>query len=66
MFVPGQEEPVLKDNGVRGDSTLAQLTKLKPAFIKPHGTVTAGNSSYLVRLFKFQTIVFRIQFKIGI
>lgn len=49
VFVPGLDEPVMKDNGVRGDSTLAQLSKLKPAFIKPHGTVTAGNSSYLVQ-----------------
>jgi acetyl-CoA acyltransferase len=24
-----------------------QLAKLKPAFIKPHGTVTAANSSFL-------------------
>jgi acetyl-CoA acetyltransferase len=25
----------------------SQMAKLKPAFIKPHGTVTAANSSYL-------------------
>jgi len=34
------------DNGIRV-STMEQLAKLKPAFIKPHGTVTAGNASYL-------------------
>jgi len=34
------------DNGVRGDSTIEKLRSLKPAFIKPHGTVTAGNSSF--------------------
>jgi len=35
------------DNGVRGDTTLEKLGSLKPAFIKPHGTVTAGNASFL-------------------
>ncbi len=35
------------DNGIRGDSTLEKLGSLKPAFIKPHGTVTAGNASFL-------------------
>lgn len=28
-------------------STPEQLGKLKPAFIKPHGTVTAANASFL-------------------
>merc|ERR1719244_949154 len=37
---------VEKDNGIRV-STPAQMAKLKPAFVKPHGTVTAANSSYL-------------------
>jgi len=46
VFVPGKHEPVSVDAGVRV-STLEQLAKLKPAFIKPHGTVTAANSSYL-------------------
>lgn len=35
-----------KDNGIR-PSTPAQMAKLKAAFIKPHGTVTAANASYL-------------------
>lgn len=34
-----------KDDGIRGDTTLASLAKLKPAFEKVNGTVTAGNSS---------------------
>ena len=34
------------DNGIR-PSTLEKVSKLKPAFIKPHGTVTAANASYL-------------------
>lgn len=35
------------DNGVRGDSNVEKLSTLRPAFIKPHGTVTAGNASFL-------------------
>lgn len=37
----------VEDNGVRGESTMADMAKLKPAFIKPHGTHTAANSSFL-------------------
>ncbi|XP_021915934.1 trifunctional enzyme subunit beta, mitochondrial isoform X2 [Zootermopsis nevadensis] len=44
--VPGIANAVTRDNGVRVSST-EQLQKLKPAFIKPHGTVTAGNASFL-------------------
>ncbi|XP_064411601.1 trifunctional enzyme subunit beta, mitochondrial [Latimeria chalumnae] len=43
--VPGKKT-VTKDNGVR-PSSMDQLAKLKPAFIKPHGSVTAANSSFL-------------------
>jgi acetyl-CoA acyltransferase len=35
------------DNGIRGDVKLEKLASMKPAFIKPHGTHTAGNSSFL-------------------
>lgn len=35
------------ENGVKGDSTLEKLGSLKPAFVKPHGTHTAANSSFL-------------------
>merc|ERR1719320_667609 len=44
--VPGVAQMVTKDNGIR-ISTPEQMAKLKPAFVKPHGTVTAANSSYL-------------------
>ncbi len=37
----------LDDNGVRGDSELKDYAKMKPAFIKPHGTITAANASFL-------------------
>ncbi|MEE6473544.1 hypothetical protein FKM82_010073 [Ascaphus truei] len=43
--VPGKDT-VIKDNGIR-PSSMEQLSKLKPAFIKPYGTVTAANSSFL-------------------
>lgn len=36
-----------RDNGIREDTTMEKLDKLNPAFIKPHGTVTAGSSSFL-------------------
>ncbi len=35
------------DNGVRGDSTYEKMASLKPAFTKPHGTLTAANSTFL-------------------
>ena len=47
--VPGVKQVVAKDNGIRV-STDEQMAKLKAAFIKPHGTVTAANASYLVRV----------------
>lgn len=47
VTVPNSESVVSKDNGIRV-STPEQLAKLKPAFIKPHGTVTAANASFLV------------------
>lgn len=43
---PGSDKPIAKDNGIRV-STPEQMAKLKPAFVKPHGTVTAANSSFL-------------------
>lgn len=44
--VTGVDKTVEKDNGIRV-STKEQLAKLKPAFVKPHGTVTAANASFL-------------------
>ncbi len=35
------------DNGIRTDSSLEQLARLRPAFDRAYGTVTAGNSSPL-------------------
>lgn len=47
ILVSGVEKAVDKDNGIRV-STTEQLGKLKPAFVKPYGTITAANASYLV------------------
>ncbi|CAF2074986.1 unnamed protein product [Rotaria magnacalcarata] len=46
MHIPGAPDAVSRDNGIRV-STIEQMNKLKPAFIKPHGTVTAASSSFL-------------------
>ena len=40
------KELVSVDDGVRGDTTVATLARLKPAF-KAYGSVTAGNSSQM-------------------
>lgn len=45
--VPPKFAPVDADNGIRGDSTPDKMAKLRPAFDRRYGTVTAGNSSYL-------------------
>jgi acetyl-CoA C-acetyltransferase len=47
VIVPGRkgEVTVDQDEDIRPDSTLATLAKLRPAFTKGDGTVTAGNSS---------------------
>lgn len=44
--VQGVEKTVSEDNGIRV-SNPEQLAKLKPAFIKNYGTVTAANASFL-------------------
>ena len=38
---------IANDNGPRGDSTLQSVEKLKPAFDKEHGLITAASSSFL-------------------
>ncbi len=46
-FTGPQQEPLERDNNIRPDSTLEQLAKLRPAFDREHGTVTAANSTPL-------------------
>jgi len=51
VFVPGKEKgslvPFAEDNNVRKDSDLGSYAKLKPAFDKKYGTITAASSSPL-------------------
>ncbi|XP_064543391.1 trifunctional enzyme subunit beta, mitochondrial [Drosophila montana] len=44
--VQGVDQVVDKDNGIRVSSP-ESLAKLKPAFVKPYGTITAANASFL-------------------
>jgi acetyl-CoA acyltransferase len=45
--VPPDFDPITTDNVIRDDTSLDKLRSLPPAFVKPFGTVTAGNSSAL-------------------
>ncbi|SCC46743.1 acetyl-CoA C-acyltransferase FadI [Kosakonia oryziphila] len=46
-YVPPFRDPVEQDNNVRHNSSLADYAKLRPAFDRHHGTVTAANSTPL-------------------
>ncbi|MEJ8322205.1 MULTISPECIES: acetyl-CoA C-acyltransferase FadI [Kosakonia] len=46
-YAPPFRDPVEKDNNVRTNSSLADYAKLRPAFDRQHGTVTAANSTPL-------------------
>lgn len=35
------------ENGIKADTSYEKVSKLSPAFVKPHGTHTAANSSFL-------------------
>src|SRR5438128_413736 len=43
----GDQPVVTQDNGIRTDTSLEQMAKLKPVFDRRYGTVTAANSSPL-------------------
>ena len=47
VHLPPKFKNIDKDNGVRGDSTLEKVARLRPAFDKKYGTLTAANSSFL-------------------
>ncbi len=44
--VPPGFEALREDDGIRGDTSMEKLGKLRPAFDRRFGTITAGNSSY--------------------
>ncbi len=48
LYVPPRYDTVMEtDNGIRTDSSLEALAKLRPVFDRKHGSVTAANSSPL-------------------
>jgi len=47
MFVPPHYADVFVDEGIRASQSMEALAKLRPAFDRKLGTVTAGNSSQL-------------------
>ena len=47
VYVPPNFKPITRDNVFRSDTSIEKLSKLPPVFVKPFGTVTAGNSSPL-------------------
>ncbi|MFU8812752.1 MAG: acetyl-CoA C-acyltransferase [Balneolaceae bacterium] len=47
VAVKRSDSVITSDNGIRGDSSPEKLASLKPAFVKKHGTITAGNASFL-------------------
>jgi acetyl-CoA acyltransferase len=44
---PGYDKAITRDNGIRADTSLEALAKLKPVFDKRYGAITAGNASPL-------------------
>lgn len=46
-FIPPYRQPFAEDNNVRKSSSLADYARLRPAFDRRHGTVTAANSTPL-------------------
>ncbi|MDU7373016.1 MAG: acetyl-CoA C-acyltransferase FadI [Klebsiella michiganensis] len=46
-YTPPFREPLEQDNNIRKNSTLADYQKLRPAFDRQHGSVTAANSTPL-------------------
>ncbi|HPC47715.1 MAG TPA: acetyl-CoA C-acyltransferase, partial [Deltaproteobacteria bacterium] len=47
VVIPGKDRVIAQDNGPRKDTTVEKASKLRGAFDKRYGTVTAANSSFL-------------------
>lgn len=47
VSLPPKFKVINRDNGIRGGSTLEKVAKLRPAFDRKFGTLTAANSSFL-------------------
>ncbi|WP_145586928.1 MULTISPECIES: acetyl-CoA C-acyltransferase FadI [Yersinia] len=46
-YIPPYRDAITEDNNIRKDSTMEQYAKLRPAFDRKHGSVTAANSTPL-------------------
>ncbi|HEN3281290.1 TPA: acetyl-CoA C-acyltransferase FadI [Yersinia enterocolitica] len=46
-YIPPFSDAITEDNNIRKDSTMEQYAKLRPAFDRKHGSVTAANSTPL-------------------
>nr|WP_318384042.1 acetyl-CoA C-acyltransferase FadI [uncultured Enterobacter sp.] len=46
-YAPPYREPFAQDNNIRQNSSMADYAKLRPAFDRKHGSVTAANSTPL-------------------
>ena len=47
ISLPNNFKEIAKDNGIRGNTTIEKISKLRPAFDKKYGSLTAANSSFL-------------------
>lgn len=47
VALPPKFKPINRDNGVRGNTSMEKVKKLRPAFDRKFGTLTAANSSFL-------------------
>ena len=65
FLLTGVAETVTADNGIR-ITPKEKMAKLRAAFIKPHGTITAANASFLVRLKNKTRFLINFWYLIGI
>jgi acetyl-CoA acetyltransferase family protein len=47
VVAPGKDKAIVSDNGPRKETTIDKISKLRGAFDKKYGSVTAANSSFL-------------------
>ena len=47
VALPPDFTPIRRDNGIRPETSIEQVSRLKPAFDRKFGTLTAANSSFL-------------------
>ena len=47
VSLPPEFKPMVRDNGIRGDTSIEKIKQLRPVFDRKFGTLTAANSSFL-------------------